>query len=109
MQHDSSDELHIEMDHIPDNRLITDQNCPFPQPARRIFDSSKRFGKDRVQAATQLIRVLDVRKVPFPISSFLSELIVRKRLEFLLQTVNLFNQRPQPPDLPLVFRTQYLP
>ena len=48
VQHDPADELNVEMDHVPLDRLVTDKNGFSPKPACRVLYGSERLGQNRV-------------------------------------------------------------
>ncbi len=93
VQHNPADELNIEMDHVPDDRLVTDKDGFAAEPARRILYEGERLGQNRVQTACKFVRIIDVRQIFFPLSRFFPELIFSEGLKLLFQLVDLFDKR----------------
>ena len=102
VQDDPTDELNIEMNHVPDDLLIADQDRFATQPPRRILYQSKCLRKNRVQTASEFIGIVDVGKILFPLRCLLAKLIFRERLKLLFQLIDLFDERANSFDLPLV-------
>ena len=102
VQDDSTNELNIEMNHVPDDLLVTDKNRFPTEPACHILYEGERLGQNRVQSASEFVWIVDVREILLPLSGLLRELIFRERLKSLLELIDLFDERSNSFDLPLV-------
>ena len=102
VQDDSPDELNIEMNHVPDDLLVTNQNRSPPESACRIFHQGECLGQNRAQTTCELVWIVKVREILFPLSRLLPELIFRERLKFQLELIDLLDERSNSFDLPLV-------
>jgi hypothetical protein len=90
------------MNHVPDDLLVTDKNRFAPKAPGRILDQGERLGQNRVQTASQFVRIVDIRKILFPLSRLFAKLIFRERLELLLEAIDPIDERANSFDLPLV-------
>jgi len=102
VQNDPTDELNIEMNHVPDDLLITDEDSFVTEPACRVLDEGKCLGQNGMQTTREFVGIVDVGKILFPLRRLLAELIFRECLKLLFQLIDLFDERANSFDLPLV-------
>ena len=103
MKSNTADELHIEVDHVPNEWLIANRPRSIPKTASRIFDGGERLRQERVQSLGQHIRILDRGQFLLPSQALGLELGVTKRLILLLNPIDLFDQWTESSNFALVF------
>ena len=106
VQNDSAEQLHVEMHHVPDHRLIAHRESvsPILEPARGVFHHRKCFRQNFIELFPLLLDIRKVRYLFFPRRSFCPQLIVGQALELLVQLVDPVHNRHQTPELALIFR-----
>jgi hypothetical protein len=106
MQNDSAKQLHVEVHHVPDHRLIAHRESlsPILEPARGVFHHSKCFRQDFIELFPLLLEIRKLRYLLFPRRCFCPQFIVGQVLELLVQLVGPAHNRHQTPELALVFR-----
>ena len=102
VQNHAADELDIEMDHVPCERLVADGDPAADHAPRRIFHHGKCLGKKRVQLGGQDLGVLDLREPVLPFQGLGPEGFVAQRLEAGLGPIDAADKRLEPADFPLV-------
>jgi hypothetical protein len=105
MQHDSADQLNIEMNHVPNDLLIANEDGFAAEPARRVFHEGKGVRQDLKQTAVEFVGIVNIGQILFPLGRLLPELIFRERLKLLFQAIDLFREGSNSFDLPLVLRS----
>ena len=66
VQHDSADQLHIEVHHVPGHRLIADREAllPLRQAARGVFHHRKCFRQNLVELRPLLLQIWNLARAP---------------------------------------------
>ena len=103
----TSDELHIERNHLPLQWMPAHGDFLPAKAAAGVFHDRERFGQDFIQRDGQLGVVFDFGKALFPGGRFFAQRLVRQRLQRSFKLVDFGHQRTQPPDFPVVLRSDY--
>ena len=106
VQNDTAEQLHVEVHHVPDHRLIAHREAvsPILEPARGVFHHRKCFRQNFIQLFPLLLQVRNLRDLFLPVRSFCPQLVVRQALELLVELVDPANSRHQTLELALIFR-----
>ena len=106
MQNDSAKQLHVEVHHVPDHRLIAHREAvsPILEPAGSVFYHRKCFWQDFIELFPLFLQVRNLRELFLPVRSFCPQLVVRQALELLVELVDPANSRHQTLELTLIFR-----
>ena len=104
MQNHAADELHVEVHHVPGHRLIADREglLSLSQAARRIFNNRERFGQNFIELVPLLDQIRNGGELRLPLRRFRAQLIVRERLQLLVDLVHAAHRRRHSLDLALI-------
>ncbi len=107
VQNDTAEQLHVEVHHVPDHRLIAYREAvsPILEPTGSVFHHRKCFRQDFIELFPLLLQVRNLRELFLPVRSFCPQLVVRQALELLVELVDPVNSRHQPLKLALIFRS----
>ncbi len=94
MQRITADELHVEGDHFPLERVAANCDLGPAQAAAGVLDHPEGLGQKFVKTLGQLGVVLDFGQFLLPGSGFLAQRLFRQRLQLGLEGVDFFDQRP---------------
>jgi hypothetical protein len=108
MEGDAADELDIEVDHFPCDGLVTDAEGVTGEAAGTVFDDGEGFREDFIEVGLNVLEVLEIGEVCFPLGGFLTENGFRLGLEILFDLVDLLDDGPEFLEFTLVFRTDDL-
>jgi hypothetical protein len=89
VQRVSADELHVEWNHLPFERVAAHGDFTAQQAAARVLHHGKRFGQDLIEPTRQFILVLDFGKLLLPCGRLLAQDFVGDLLQFGLKSVDL--------------------
>jgi hypothetical protein len=89
MKNYTADELNVEGDHVPGERMTADLLRRADQMTAGVFDESERLGKERVEALALPVAILEFLRHP-------GKIIVGEvpGLVFFFDTVDLMNYGP---------------
>ena len=104
VQRVAADELHIERDHFPLQRMTAHDDLLAAQSPAGVLHRGESFGQDFIQRGGQFGVVFDFAKPFLPGRGFFAQGLGRLRLERRFNLVDLRNERPQPADFPVVLR-----
>jgi hypothetical protein len=110
VQNDSAEQLHVEVHHVPDHRLIAHGKSMLSllQPARCVFHDGERFRQNFIQLFPLIFQLGNFGKLFLPSRGLGAQLVVGQALELLIHLVDLAYNRRQPPQLALIFRPENL-
>ena len=103
MQHHATDQLHIEMNHVPGEGISTHHELASAEAAGAIFHHSEGLGEDRIQLGCQFFGVGNFRQPLLPLMRLRPERLIRQGLEACLDFVDLFDDRHHVAQLALIF------
>src|ERR1051325_1729331 len=104
MQRVAADELHVEGDHFPSERMLADDDVGAAKASAGVFYNGEGLGQDFVEPLLQLLMVGNFGKLFFPSGGLLPQGVVRQLLQFRLVGIDLRDHRPELLDLAVVFR-----
>ena len=84
----AADELHVERDHLPQQRMLADDDLRAAEPPAGVLDHGKGLGQDLIQPAGQLLVVLNLGKLLLPGGGLLAQSIVGSLLQLGLEGVD---------------------
>jgi len=102
VEHDASDELHIEMHHVPGVIMIADDKLLPDHPAGGILHHRKGLGQDLLKTLLKECGILDLRKLGLPGGGLFTKGLFRKSLQADLDLIDFGDKRKQPAHLALV-------
>ena len=77
----TADELHVEGNHVPFERMSANDDFLAAKTAAGVFDDGKRFGQDFVQAAGEFGAIVNFGEFHLPGGRFLAEHVIGLGLE----------------------------
>ena len=98
----AADELHVERDHLPRQRVFADDNLRAAEPPAGVLDHREGLGQDFSQPAGQLLVVLNLGKLLLPGGGLLAQSVVGDLLQLGLEGVDPRDQRTEALDLAVV-------
>ncbi len=104
----TADELHVEGNHFPFERMAADGDFLAAEAAAGGLDDGEGLGQQFDKPASEFLIVLDFGKLLLPGGGLLAQLVVREALQTGLQSVDLLDQRAKLFDFALVFRADEL-
>ncbi len=106
VQAHAADELHVERNHFPFQRLAAHDDFLSAQAAAGVFDDGERFGQNFLQGLRQFVLVFNRRQTRLPIGGFLAQFVVGKFLQAGFQFVDLTDDGPEFLHFAVVFRPE---
>jgi len=95
VQRDGADQLHVEGDHFPLQRMFADDDFRAAEAAAGVFDHGVGFRQNVIEPGGQRLRILDWRQFGLPLRGFLAQNLLGLRLQGRFVVVDPFDQRPQ--------------
>ena len=89
VQRVTANELHVERDHFPNQRMVADNQFLAPEAAAGILNSGECLRQDLHQFLVELFLVLDFGEFGLTISRFLSQRFLRQRLQRSFDLIDL--------------------
>ena len=89
MQARAADELHVEVDHVPDVRLVAHHVFRADEPARGVLHRGESLGQNLSQHILPLHGIADLSEPLLPLRGLRAELVVGEFLEGLVVRVDL--------------------
>jgi len=105
VEHHAADELDVEVDHVPDIRVVADGELGADHATCGVLHHGEGLGEDLVEALLEKLRILDLGEFLLPGGGLLAEGLVGKRLQGLLNLVDAGDDREHPAHLALILRT----
>jgi hypothetical protein len=99
VQNDSTEQLHVEVHHVPDHGLIAygEAVLSFFQAARRVFHDCECFGQNLIQFFPLILWLVNFGKLFLPGRGLGTQRIIGQALELFVQFVHPTHERRQPP------------
>ena len=105
VEHHAADQLDVEVNHVPSVLVVADHELHSDHATGGALHDGKSLGEDFVEAFLEKGRVLNLGKLGLPGGGLFAKGLIRKRLEGLLDLVDLGNKREHPAYFALVFRS----
>src|ERR1039458_4918524 len=102
MQGIAADKLDVKRDHLPEERMLANDDFSAAEPPAGVLDHGKGLRQDFIQAPGQLLVVLDFGYLLLPGGGLLAQYVRGPLLQLLLEGVNSRYQGTEPLDLAVV-------
>ena len=110
MQHNSAEQLHVEVHHVPGHRLVADRKRVLWlfQPARCVFHYRERFRQNFIELLPLIFQLRNFRDLFLPGRGLGAQSIIGQALELLVELVDPAYNRRQAFELALILRPKDL-
>ena len=104
MQCVTTDQLHVERDHFPLQRMLAHHDFLPAQTAAGIFHDGERLRQDFRQLPGQFLMVLDCAQLRLPSHCFGAQFLVGQLVQPHFDFIDLHHHRADFPHIPVVLR-----
>ena len=103
VEHHATNQLHIEVNHVPNKGMFADDQFPSRKTTGAIFYNSESLGQNGGEFLGQFIQIVNFGKPLFPLESLGAKRLIGQRLQAHFEFVGPLNDREHATQFALVF------